>query len=140
MPNHNEECERCYWRGRAEAAEAERDELRGAMAMVGNAPSDLGRAVSAEAEVARLTTLLEQRTAALTRTIDAKNTAEAKVAEVKRVAQAWADQPTDYDEDTEQQIADGLEILAVIHGHYSAECSCTACRAITRDALAGDQP
>lgn len=41
------------------------------------------RAEAAEAEVARLTTLLEQRTAALTRTIDAKNTAEARVARVE---------------------------------------------------------
>lgn len=41
------------------------------------------RAEDAEAEVARLTRLLEQRTAALTRTIDAKNAAEAQIARVE---------------------------------------------------------
>ena len=43
----------------------------------------LVRSAEAEAEVARLTRLLEQRTAALTRTIDAKNAAEAKVTRVE---------------------------------------------------------
>ncbi len=34
--------------------------------------------------------------------------------EIAALAEYWAYQPTDYDEDTEQQIADGNEILAIL--------------------------
>ncbi len=48
-------------------------------------------------------------------------TARAKAAEqvvrrVRRLAEAWATQPTDYDEDTEQQIEDGQAILRALAG------------------------
>lgn len=48
-------------------------------------------------------------------------TARAKAAEqvvrrVRRLAEAWATQPTDYDEDTEQQIEDGQAILRALDG------------------------
>jgi len=35
-------------------------------------------------------------------------------AAVEALAAKWADQPTDYDEDTEQQIEDGRELRAVL--------------------------
>lgn len=39
------------------------------------------------------------------------------LAAVTELAVQWANQPTDYDEDTEQQIADGNELLAVLRQH-----------------------
>ena len=40
--------------------------------------------------------------------------AEAKLDSVAKLADEWATQPTDYDEDTEQQIEDGRTVLAII--------------------------
>ncbi|PPJ31883.1 hypothetical protein C5E45_32860 [Nocardia nova] len=37
-----------------------------------------------------------------------------KLAEIRVLATEWAEQATDYDEDTEQQIADGRAILAIV--------------------------
>lgn len=42
--------------------------------------------------------------------------AEATVRRVRRLAESWATQPTDYDEDTEQQIEDGRAILRALDG------------------------
>ena len=38
----------------------------------------------------------------------------AAVERVQAIAAEWATQPTDYDEDTEQQIEDGKQILAIL--------------------------
>ncbi|WP_161605454.1 ead/Ea22-like family protein [Pimelobacter simplex] len=38
------------------------------------------------------------------------------IARVQALASEWAHQPTDYDEDTEQQIADGHALLAALDG------------------------
>lgn len=38
----------------------------------------------------------------------------AAVERVQALATEWATQPTDYDEDTEQQIEDGKQILAIL--------------------------
>src|SRR5690606_23419107 len=38
----------------------------------------------------------------------------AQVDAVRALATQWATQPTDYDEDTEQQIADGLALLDIL--------------------------
>ena len=51
-------------------------------------------------------------------------TARAKAAEqvvrrVRGMAESWATQPTDYDEDTEQQIEDGRAILRALDGGAS---------------------
>lgn len=35
---------------------------------------------------------------------------------VRALATSWAEQPTDYDEDTERQIEDGRELLALLDG------------------------
>jgi phage tail sheath protein FI len=37
-----------------------------------------------------------------------------QVENVRKIAKEWAEQPTDYDEDTEQQIDDGNMILAAL--------------------------
>lgn len=42
--------------------------------------------------------------------------AEATVQLVRGMAESWATQPTDYDEDTEQQIEDGRAILRALDG------------------------
>ena len=42
--------------------------------------------------------------------------AEATVRRVRGMAEAWATQPTDYDEDTEQQIEDGKAIVRALDG------------------------
>lgn len=34
--------------------------------------------------------------------------------EIRQIASVWATQATDYDEDTEQQISDGRELMAVL--------------------------
>lgn len=38
----------------------------------------------------------------------------AALEEIAKLAREWADQPTDYDEDTEQQIEDGRAIAEII--------------------------
>jgi hypothetical protein len=43
--------------------------------------------------------------------------AKAKLAAAEALARDWADQPTDYDEDTEQQIADGRELLKALEAN-----------------------
>ena len=45
--------------------------------------------------------------------------AEATVQLVRGMAESWATQPTDYDEDTEQQIEDGRAILRALDGGAS---------------------
>lgn len=45
---------------------------------------------------------------------------QAAVDEIRALACAWADQPTDCDEDTEQQIQDGRHIRAVLDKHLAA--------------------
>lgn len=44
----------------------------------------------------------------------------ARLAPICALADEWANQPTDYDEDTEQQIADGLALRAALSAHESA--------------------
>jgi len=39
------------------------------------------------------------------------------ITEITDTSRKWAEQPTDYDEDTEQQIEDGLAILDILMKH-----------------------
>lgn len=39
------------------------------------------------------------------------------IEEIRALAGKWAHQAVDYDEDTEQQIADGRELLAILERH-----------------------
>lgn len=48
--------------------------------------------------------------------LDRLAAAEAAVERVRALADEWANQPTDYDEDTEQQITDGRDLRAAIDG------------------------
>lgn len=65
-------------------------------------PRDAGFIAHARTDVTRLLDLLDE--------------ARAVIARVRALAGEWADQPTDYDEDTEQQIADGHALLAALDG------------------------
>lgn len=74
------------------------------------------------AEVDRLSHVVEpaeqviaERDAAIARA----EAAEQVVRRVRGMAEAWATQPTDYDEDTEQQIEDGRAILRALDGGAS---------------------
>lgn len=57
---------------------------------------------SARTDVSRLLDLIDEQ--------------RAVIARVRALASEWAHQPTDYDEDTEQQIADGHALLAALDG------------------------
>jgi hypothetical protein len=46
--------------------------------------------------------------------LNERDTARAQIAEIRTVAETWATQPNDYDEDTEQQILDGQTILDIL--------------------------
>lgn len=39
------------------------------------------------------------------------------IEEIRALAETWAHQATDYDEDTKQQIADSRELLAILERH-----------------------
>ena len=50
----------------------------------------------------------------LANALDRRDAAEATIEAIRTLAARWAGQQTDYDEDTEQQIADGWAILDLI--------------------------
>ena len=47
---------------------------------------------------------------------DERDDLAATIERVRGMAEAWATQPTDYDEDTEQQIEDGKAIVRALDG------------------------
>ena len=82
------------------------DGLAELLAEVDNARRELGDVhVSLYSEIAMLTARAKA--------------AEQVVRRVRGMAEAWATQPTDYDEDTEQQIEDGKAILRALDGGAS---------------------
>ncbi|RDI32416.1 hypothetical protein DEU38_103149 [Rhodococcus sp. AG1013] len=48
--------------------------------------------------------------------LDELREARATIERVRALAERWRTQPTDYDEDTEQQIADGHVLRAALDG------------------------
>jgi hypothetical protein len=51
-----------------------------------------------------------------------------KLAAITAVAERWAHQPNDYDEDTEQQIADGHYLLYILRGLDLSRCQLVTCK------------
>ena len=81
--------------------------------LIANAPTWLAELLG---EVGLLRTLKHRHEQTITELAARAEAAEATVQLVRGMAESWATQPTDYDEDTEQQIEDGRAILRALDG------------------------
>ena len=92
-------------------SDADAEFMAGARQLV---PELLAEVVKVRADVERLRHERRDESRYLVETHNERAALRRAIETIRSTADRWANQPTDYDEDTEQQIEDGRELLAVI--------------------------